>query len=190
MTAYGILVGEATHQLLIFLLFAEETIDGTFVGLTFVHRNDGIEQDGEVGTLGIFGMGGDSGSQMATSRESHDAHILRIDMPYKGRVANGTDGRTGIAQRNLTVALRHAISQHEIGNALLVEVLGPVMSLVLHGQMAIAATGAAYDGTAGRLLWQIGHHVRLSVRSDVDGELSRGLCLHRHGDDGREDEEC
>jgi len=114
---------------------------------------------------------------MTASRESHDTYVVGVDMPCRSRVAHGAYGLLGIAHGDGAVAARHAVGQHEEGDALIVEPLGPVVPLMLCGQMAIATAWAVDDGPSRRVLWQIDHHVGLTVGGDVYCELT---CCRRH----------
>ena len=48
--------------------------------------------------------------------------------------------------------MRHAVLHYDEGNALIVEECGPLMALVVHGQMGIAAAGQTDDSASRRLL--------------------------------------
>ena len=110
---------------------------------------------------------------MAASREAHDTHILLINMPYSSTVSHGTHRLISITERNIAVALRHAILQNEVGNALLVEIFSPLMSLMFHGEMRISASRTVYHSTTARVLWQIAGEFTLTIRTILKYELAR-----------------
>ena len=62
--------------------------------------------------------------------------------------AHQSDSLFGILCGNGVVTIGHTIFQYDEGNALAVEERSPVKTLVLHGQMLVAATGTAHNGTA------------------------------------------
>ena len=147
-TTNGTIAGELAHKSFIATAFAQEAHDRTAMGLTFVHRDNGIEQYGEIGACFERCMGADSRCQMATCREAHNAKVVGIDTPHEGTIANKAERFIGIAKRNIAVAIGHAILQHKKGNALGIEELCPIVSFVRHGKMAIAAAGTIDDSTA------------------------------------------
>ena len=57
MTHYGVLIGEASHQIGISLVFAKEILAGAVVGNFLVHGNNGIKKNAEVWTGVKLGMG-------------------------------------------------------------------------------------------------------------------------------------
>ena len=57
MTLYGVLIGEASHQIGISLVFAKEILAGAVVGNFLVHGNNGIKKNAEVWTGVKLGMG-------------------------------------------------------------------------------------------------------------------------------------
>ena len=110
MTYDSVLVREQLHQLFILLSFLpQEVLARTLVTLALVHRDDRIEQNREVGTAVILTMGRHSGSQVATSREAHDTHVLWVNMPGGSRITHHADGILRITHGNGTVAARHTI---------------------------------------------------------------------------------
>ena len=73
-------------------------------------------------------------------------------MPSDSVAADGLHRLLGIGDGDKAVAVRHTVLQHDEGNALIIEECGPLMALVIHRQMGIAAARAAHDGTPRRLL--------------------------------------
>ena len=134
------------------VVFAQEVIVRPFVRKTGVHRDDGIEENLEVGLRVAFRVSGDSRGQMTTSRRAHDTHLLRVNVPLLGVAAHHTDGLLGIADGDLEVSARHAIFQDDKGNTLLIEERCPVGTLMRHSQMAVTTTRTAHYGTSSRLL--------------------------------------
>ena len=173
MTANGILVGPFPHQCLVLHSFAaQESLAGTTMTLTLVHRDDGIEEDAEVGAAVKLAVRGDARCQMPASRRAHDAHIEGIDAPDESRVTHGADGILGIREGDAAVALRHAVGKHEVGNALLVEIGSPVVTLMVHSQMGVASAGQCHHGPPRGLVGQVSHHVGSPVRGDVHSKLA------------------
>ena len=76
-------------------------------------------------------------------------------MPNGSAISYGTHRLISIAQRNVTITMRHAILQDEEGNALLVEILCPLMALMVHGEMGISTSRAIDHRTTRRVLWEI-----------------------------------
>ena len=58
---------------------------------------------------------------MSACRESHDAHIVRIDAPHRGGVTHDTDAILHVAYRQSTVAIGKTVVNNEVGNTLSVE---------------------------------------------------------------------
>ena len=79
---------------------------------------------------------------MATGRKSHNPYIIRIDIPYRGTVADGSDRIVCVGQRDVAITIRHTVCQHKIGDTLSVEVFCPVVSLMIHGEMAVSTARA------------------------------------------------
>ena len=67
MTLNGIVGRELTHDLRILLVLAQEIAARPYMRHLLIHRNNGIEENGEVGTYVILGVCGDDGCQMSTS---------------------------------------------------------------------------------------------------------------------------
>ena len=59
------------------------------------------------------------------------------------------------------------------GNALLVEIFSPLMSLMFHGEMRISASRTVYHSTTARILWQIAGEFTLTIRTILKYELAR-----------------
>ena len=123
---------------------AKEAIVRAHVGIAGIHGDDGLEEDLEVGRGITCGMGGDGGGEMAASREAHDTHIVGVDMPLSGMTAHEFHGLLSIGDGDEAVAMRHAVFEDDEGDALVIEERGPLMTLVIHGEMGIAATRAAH----------------------------------------------
>ena len=141
MAANSLIIRPFLYQLRIGLTLLTQEIDaGTLMSDALIHGNDRIEENGEIRTGIIFCMRADRRSQMTTSREAHDSHILLIDMPDCSTVTNRAHSLIGVTQRNVTVALRHTILQHKESNTLPVEIFSPLMTLMIHCQMGIATT--------------------------------------------------
>lgn len=139
------------------------------MGDTLFHGDDRVEQYLEVGHGIACGMGGNSRGQVTTCREAHDANVLGIDVPLLGIAAHQTGGFLSILGRYCIVAMRHAVFHDDEGNALTIKELGPVVSLVVHGQMLVATTRTAYHSPSGSLLGigqihpYLGHVVGITI---------------------------
>ena len=156
MVAHCLVVRPFLDQLrVVFASLAQEVDARALMGAFLFHRDDRIEEDGEVRTDGIVGMGADGRSQMSTSREAHDTYVFLINMPNGSAISYGTHRLISIAQRNVTITVRHTILQDEEGNALLVEILSPLMALMVHGEMGISTSRAIDHRTTRRVLWEI-----------------------------------
>ena len=97
-------------------------------------------------------MGSNSRGQVTTCRETHDAHILRVDVPLLGMATYQADSLFSILGRNLPDAMGHAILQHDESNTLTVEERRPLVSFMIHSQSCIATTRTTYYGTSRSLL--------------------------------------
>ena len=141
------------------------------MSLLWFHRDDRIEQDGEVGASIVFCQSADGRSQMTSSREAHNTHILTVDVPDRGAVAHGAHRLAGIFHGHSMSAMRHTVFQHKKSYALLVEILSPVVSLMIEGQMRIASTRTVDDSSSRRVLGQIAGQITLTVSREVEYEL-------------------
>ena len=176
MAHHRVLTRPFLHQPLVLgSLVAQEVHARATMAVALVHGDDGIEQDAEVGTAVELAVGAHCRRQMSAGRGAHDAHVERVDAPLQGRVAHGAQGLTSVAQRNVAVALGHAIFQHEERNALFVEIRSPVGAFVGHGQVAVAAAGAGDDGPSRGMFGQEGLQGGLAIGRDVQGEVAHGL---------------
>ena len=172
------LVGIKVEQLLVGVL-AQKILARAGVCAP-IHRYDRIEENGKIRPGRQRGMSGQCGSQMPTGREAHDAHIVRIDAPHGCTVAHQTHGSLGISYRQRTVTVWHTIFQHEESNALTIEIVGPLMPLMFHGQMGITSTGTIYHGPPCGRGGQIGKELGFAVGRQGEPKLAGGfLCRNR-----------
>ena len=110
-----------------------------------IHRDDGIKQDLEVGTCGRAAVvGGKSRGKMSSGRSSHYTYLGRVNIPFFRIVAHDADGLLRIGKRNFVMSLRQAVFEHCIRDALIVEPLRHVVSLMSHGKPSVSASGAHY----------------------------------------------
>ena len=170
-------VAESFHQLVVTARVAQEVHHRTLMREPLLHGDDRIEKNLEVGTRGQGSMGGCGGGEMASGREAHDTHVMRVDTPYLSRVAHHLHGVLGIAHGQAAVPLGHAVGQHAIGNALAVEVRGPVGAFVLHREVGVAASGTVDDGPSGGLFGIEHLHGCGTILRDGHRLCAFGLCL-------------
>ena len=159
-------------------LFAQEVDARPLVRHAFVHRDNRIEQDGEVGTYFEGRERRNDRSQMAASREAHDTHVAWIDAPHGSRVADCAKTILNVADGLCTVALRQTVVHHEIGNALLVQPVGSHHSLMTVRQDGIATSRHTDNGFARGVLGQETYHFCLSVVRQRQRKLPCSLGLH------------
>ena len=146
---------EALQLLLVFLIVGEltkEAVVRAHVGIAGIHGDDGVEEDLEVGRSIARRMGGDGGGEVTASREAHDAHIVGVDVPLGGMAAHELHGLLGIGDGDEAVTVGHAVLEDDEGDALVIEERGPLMTLVVHGEVGIAATRAAHHSAPCSLL--------------------------------------
>ena len=173
MWANSLVIGPLIYQPLIFHAFiSQEIITRASVPQVWIHRDDWIEENGEVRASIILSMGADRRSQMASSREAHDTNILLVDMPNSGTVSHRTHSLISIAERNVMVAMRHTILQDKEGDALLIEILSPLMSLMIQGEMSVTATRTIHHSTSRRILRQITSKLTIAIGTILKHKLS------------------
>ncbi len=142
---------------------AEEIVDRPCVGTLFVHGDDGIEEDAEIGSHVEWGQGRHGGSQVSACRKAHDAHIVGIDAPNGGTVTNGHHSMVGIGQRDFGISLGHTVLQREVGDAALVEPGCTVGAFLFERKKLISSTRAGQDGSPRWLNRQRAIEQRLAI---------------------------
>ena len=178
--AHRILGGKLAHQLLVLLAFAaQEVAAGVLVRHPFVHRDDGIEQDTEVGPHVELRVSGDDRGQVSPGREAHDAHIARMDAPKRGRVAHRAHGLLHIAHGQRAVPFGQTVVHYKVADAPTVHPFRRLVALVGVGQHGVSAPGHSHNGSSRGVFGQVAYHVGLSVGGQIQGEFSRSLCLCR-----------
>ena len=170
MTLHMELIAEFLDELWIMPFLSQQVFSRTGMTFLLVHRDDGIEKDGEIGTMGEIGMGRDSRSKMSASRRTHDSDIIGIDMPYISTIAHHLHGSHSIADGKLAVTMWQTILQHKAGYSLLIEILCPVGAFMLHSHNPVGSTRADYHGTTGGLLSR--------RKETTEGGLA--ILAHRH----------
>ena len=175
MTLHGIVGREVPHDLRVLLILAQEIAARPYMRHLLVHRNNGIEENSEVRTHVILGMGGDDRCQVTTGREAHDTHVTGVDAPDGCGVAHDAETLPDIAHRNHTVTFRQTIVHHEIGNTLLVEPVGGHCSLVGVRQNGVTTARDAHNGLARWFRGEETHHLCLTIFRQVECKLPRGL---------------
>jgi hypothetical protein len=85
---------------------------------------------------------------VTAGRETHYANVVGVYLPGLGAVAHGCDGVVCVAEGDVSVAVRHAIGEYAVGDALGVEVIDPVIAFVLHCEVFVSAAGAVYNSSA------------------------------------------
>ena len=95
---------------------AQQVVVRAHVGERWVHRDDRIEKDLEVGPgRGVGEMGRGGAGQVSPGRRAHDPQFL--DVPLGGVLAHDPQGLLGVAQGHLVVPVGHPIAQHGVGDA-------------------------------------------------------------------------
>ena len=179
MATHGLIGRIRIHKFgVIMSLFAQEVDARPLVRHAFVHRDNRIEQDGEVGTYFEGRERRNDRSQMAASRESHNTHVTRINAPHGSRVTYRSEPVLNVTNGFCAVALRQTVVHHEIGNALLVQPVGSHHSLMTVRQDGIATSRHTDNGFARGVLGQETYHFCLSVVRQRQRKLSCCLGLH------------
>ena len=122
------------------------------MGGALLHRDDRIEQYLEIRRSIARRVGSQRRCQMTACRESHDAHVLLVDMPLVSMSAHHLHRLLRILQGHLVVAMGHTVFQHDERNALPVEERSPVVTFMLHRQMLVAAARTAHHRPSRSLL--------------------------------------
>ena len=162
------------------------------------HGDYRIEKNLEVGPGIFLRMSGYGGRQMAACRRAHNAHLVGLYAPFGGVAAHKAHGLFGIRDGNVGVAMRHAVFKYDGCNAHVVEESSPVVPLMVHRQVLIAATRAYHHGTArclfgrGQIDTHLGRVGSITViagrialpQVEVKHLLCRKECRHRRHDDG------
>ena len=107
--AHLLVVGKLVDKGLVGSAVAQEAHHRAFVCDALVHRDDGIEQYLEVGARVDGCMCGSGRRQVASGRESHDAHVVWIHLPCLCAVAHGAYGVLCVRHGQRAVALGHAV---------------------------------------------------------------------------------
>ena len=68
-------------------------------------------------------------------------------MPLGSTTTNGLDSLLCIRDGNQTVAMRHAVFQHDERNTLIIKEGSPLMPFMIHSKIGIATTRTTYDST-------------------------------------------
>ena len=166
--AYSLVSRELAHKVGVFLsLLAQEVAARPFVRHALVHRDDGIEEDGEVRTYLEGGVCRDDRRQVTSCREAHDAYIVGIDAPDRCGVANDADALLYVADRLGTVALRQPVVHHEVGDAALVHPFGSHDALMAVRQDGISTARYTDNGSARGRRRQEAHHLCCTVIREV-----------------------
>ena len=76
-------------------------------------------------------MRGRRRGQMSAGRETHDAHLMRIDAPRRGIAPCDADRLVHVFQRNFVVAVRHPVTEHQNGDAVVAKPAGHLEPLAL-----------------------------------------------------------
>ena len=168
------LVAVETDQLRLVLLVAEQAVQRALVRAR-AHRDHRIDQDLEVRAKLVRRVRSDRGGQVAAGGRAHDTDVVRVQAPDGGAVTHRAHRVLDVRERQAAVAVRDAVVDQGEGDAALIEERRPGSTLVGVGQHGVAATRAAHDTAAGRLLRQIHDHLGGAVGRQVQRELTRGL---------------
>ena len=184
-------VGTILLLLLLRGVATQERTHTALVGHTLRHGDDGIEKDLEVG-LGVAGRRSrHHGGKMASGRESHHPHVVAVEFPRRGVEAHEAQRLLSILHGHLGTAVGQTILEDDGGNALVLEILRPVVALLLHGKAGIAAArtdhhrasrgllvGGQEDAHLGRVLL-VAIAVRRFAIVKIGIEDHLGLCAER-----------
>ena len=91
------------------------------------------------------------GCQVATSRKTHDADPVRLEVPSRGIGAGEANRPLGIQQGNLRPPCWQPIFQNHTGDTLFVEPLGYAVAFRIDRQSSIPTPRANHDSCAVRL---------------------------------------
>ena len=133
-------------------MLAQERGHAALVGHSLRHGDDGVEKNLEVG-LGVASRGSrHHGSKVASGRESHHTHVVAVELPRRSVEAYEAQRLFRILHGHLGTAVGQAIFQDDGSDALVLEILCPVVALLLHGKAGIAATREDHHRAARGLL--------------------------------------
>src|SRR4051794_27436702 len=93
---------------------------------------------------------------MAACRETEDANLLRVDSPFRGSRAHGTNGPLAIHHGHWVHVTGgvHAIFEHEGGNAERIQPVRDIVALVRNSEVAVTSAGKDdYGCLRARTLW-------------------------------------
>ena len=137
---------------------AQQVVVRALMGNVGHHGYHRIEQYLEVGARVLGCMRGNGRCQMAACRRAHYAHVVGIYVPVGGVAAHQSDGLLGVRYGHILLAVRHSVFQHDGSYAHVVEERRPVVALMVHGQMLVAASGTYHHGASrGRFLFRKKH---------------------------------
>lgn len=133
---------------------------------TFVHRNDRVDQDGEIGTVRIAGeVRRSRRGQVSPGRKADDADPRGVYAP-PGRIrTHQLDRLLHVPAGRVVVAVGHGVFQHDGGKPARREPLRHLIALMADSQAAVGTARADHHGR--RRLLPFG-----AVQRDI-GALSR-----------------
>lgn len=141
------LVGVTVDKLRVGIL-PDEVVARPSVGDGRIHGDDGVEEylEGRFQLLRV--VCGQGRGQVAAGREAHHTDVVGVDAPLQGMSLDGAHGFAQVGQGYPVVAVRHAVFQHNEGDALVGKVGGIVVAFVAVGQGVVAPSGADDHGTS------------------------------------------
>src|SRR5258706_6173964 len=112
-----------------------------------VERDNGIAEDGEIGSRAVIEMRGSGGGEVAAGGETHDADTVGCDVDACGAFADHANRLLRVIEHGgMVVARAESILEHERGHAEAVEPLRELRTFLVDRERAIAAAGADDDG--------------------------------------------
>ena len=111
------LVGVTVDKLRVGIL-PDEVVARPSVGDGRIHGDDGVEEylEGRFQLLRV--VCGQGRGQVAAGREAHHTDVVGVDAPLQGMSLDGAHGFAQVGQGYPVVAVRHAVFQHNEGDAL------------------------------------------------------------------------
>lgn len=142
-------------------IFAEEVVPGVMMLERIVHRDDGVQEDGEIGAraesvdrvggvgLTVVEMCCGAGGEMTPGREADDAYALGVEIPFRCAGSDEAEGSLCVFEFDgVMIFGAQAVFENEAGDADAVEPLGDGFSLV-GGEVHVSPAGADDESCAG-----------------------------------------
>ena len=132
----------AFAQCLLFAAVPEKVLPGPDAGI--LHRDDRVDQDGEVGArLPARVFRDECRGEVASRRESDNSYAAGIDVPLRGVAADDAHRLLAVLERNPGMAVRHPVFEDHCGDAVFVEPLGGLVTFVCDADFLV--TPARHD---------------------------------------------